>query len=477
MFKKLTMTLLSGMLLVSMVACDEGEEVQDTGEVIEYDIAVVGGGGAGLSAAVSAAEEGAEVVVVEKMPMLGGNTLRATGGLNAAETTFQDEEGIEDSVDVFYEDTMTGGGEENDPELVEVMTENSASIVEWLTELGADLSDVGSMGGASNARTHRPAGGEPVGPEVVTTLDAAAEEQGVDVLLETTVTEILTDDEGKASGLQVEDEEGAFEINAESVIVTTGGFGGNEDMITEYDAELEGYATTNHPGATGSGIEIAQEIGVDVVDMDMIQIHPTVVEEGGNMITEAVRGNGAILVNKDGERFVDELETRAVVSEAILNQEGESAFLFFDEKVRDSLGAIEGYVDQGLVTKGESIEELANELEIPAEELEETVEKYNSFVEEENDADFERENMAMNLDEASFYAIEITPATHHTMGGLNINTEAQVIGEDGEIIPGLYAAGECTGGIHGNNRLGGNALTDITVFGRIAGQNAASELE
>ncbi|OWZ84069.1 flavocytochrome c [Natranaerobius trueperi] len=481
MWKKLSYLALAGLMTFSFTACEPeqdqeepgGEETEQTDK--QYDIAVIGGGGAGLAAATSAAEEGADVVVVEKRPMLGGNTLWATGGLNAAETLYQEEEGTEDNVETFYEDTMEGGDHENISELVEILTEESADSVVWLEDYGADLSDVGTLGGHSNPRTHRPAGGEPVGPEVVNTLEYAAEKQGVDFLLNTKGVEILTE-EDDVSGVHVEEEEKAYDINSEKVIVATGGFGANEDMITEYAPELEGFATTNHQGATGTGIEIAQEVGADVIDMEMIQIHPTVEVESGRLITEAVRGNGAVLLNKAGDRFIDELDTREVVSEAILEQKGQSAFLFFDDSLRDSLGAIEDYVDQGMVTEGDNIEELAEKLDFPADSIEETVDTYNSYVDKGKDEDFGREDMNMTLEDDPYYAIEITPATHHTMGGLHIDTEARVLDEDGEPISGLFAAGECTGGIHGTNRLGGNALTDITVFGRIAGETAASEL-
>jgi len=435
------------------------------------DVVIVGAGGAGLAAAIEAHDQGAEVIVVEKMPMVGGNTLYATGGLNAAGTQPQAELGIEDSPEKHFEDTLAGGGGLNLEDLVSVMTEQAPEAVAWLTEdLGADLSDVGRLGGSSVNRTHRPTGGEPVGPHLIEVLRAAADERGIDIRVETEAVEIVGDPQG-VSGIVVENDDDRYTIEAKSVVVTTGGFGADEAMFAEYDQDLEGFGTTNAPGATGDGIIMVDDIGGELIHMDQIQTHPTVHPERNIMITEAVRGNGAILVNAEGERFVDEMDTRAVVSAAILEQTGGSAFLFFDDPVRQGLGAVENYIDQGLVKKADTVSGLAEELGADPSVLEETKQAYNAAVEAGEDEQFGRDDLPAMIDEGPYYAIEIGPAVHHTMGGVRINTYAEVQSEEGS-IPGLYAAGEVTGGIHGGNRLGGNALADVIVFGRIAGQQA-----
>lgn len=493
LMKKIALLLVFFMLMTAFVACngtddeevteeengtidtDNGEEEEAALEDRETDVVIIGAGGAGLAAALEAREAGHEVVIVEKMSFVGGNTLRATGGLNAAGTSPQEDLGIEDSWETHYEDTMTGGQEMNDPELVEILTRNAADAVEWLIDMGADLSDVGRLGGSSENRTHRPTGGAAVGPHLVDVLRTNAEDQGVEILTNTEAIEIL-EEAGSASGIVVQNGDDEYTISASAVVVATGGFGSNTTMLVDYDENLEGFGTTNHPGAQGDGITMAQSIGAALVDMEEIQTHPTVNPEEDYMITEAVRGNGAILVNLEGQRFVDELGTRDVVSEATLDQTEGYAYLVFDHDLRESLSAIEGYEERGLVTEGETLEELAEALEMDVEELENTVTNYNAFVEAGTDEDFGREDLEASIAQGPFYAIAVGPAVHHTMGGIQINERAQVLNEDGEVIEGLYAAGETVGGIHGANRLGGNALADLMVFGRLAGQSIGEDL-
>lgn len=474
--------LISTLVILSMlVGCSGGNDTISTEQTdntetpvqVDTDVVVIGSGGAGLSAAVEARNAGKDVVVLEKTNMVGGNTLRATGGLNAAETTVQSELGIEDDKETFFKDTMEGGYQKNNENLVKILVDRASDSVEWLIELDGDFKDIGRLGGATNSRAHRPTGGAPVGPEVITTLRTALEDTGTEVMTRTEVTKILFEDE-KVTGVLAKDEEGnEITINANSVVIATGGFGANPDMLVSYNSDLEGFGTTNHTGATGDGIKMALELGAGLVQIEEIQTHPTAVPSNGYMITEAVRGNGAILVNRDGNRFVDELQTRDVVSNAILEQDGQSAYLFFGQEITDSLSAIDGYINQGIVTEADTVEALAEDLNIPVENLVDTVEKYNDFVASEVDEDFNRKDMARSMETGKYYAIEVAPAVHHTMGGLSINENTEVLTEDGNVINGLFAAGEVVGGVHGENRLGGNALADIVVFGRIAGENAA----
>ena len=442
----------------------------------QADIVVIGAGGAGMAAAVQAHDNGVKkVVILEKMPMAGGNTVRATGGINAAETPQQAKLGIKDSIEQMYKDTMKGGHNLNNPELVKVLCQNSNDAVQWLIKLGGNFQDVGFLGGATNKRAHRPTGGAAVGPEVVKTLYNAVEARKIDLRTENQVVDLIVKN-GAVAGVKVKGEDGkTYEINAKAVVNAAGGFAGNNAMVSKIIPRLKGFATTNHPGATGDGLLLSEKVKAAFVDMDQIQTHPTVVETTGVMVTEAVRGNGAVLINKEGKRFFDELNTRDAVSAAILKQTTGHAYMFFDDDVRKSLKAIEGYIKMpGMVIQGKTLDEIAKNMGVPAANLKATMAQYAKDQAAGKDSCCGRTKMERPLNKAPYYAILITPAVHHTMGGVKINTKAEVIDVNGKVIPGYFAAGEVTGGVHGGNRLGGNAQADIIVFGRIAGNSATA---
>ena len=470
--KKIIALALSAVMMLSMFTACSSEPTVDTNSK-SADIVVIGAGGAGMSAAIQAVQNGAtNVVIVEKTGMAGGNTTRSTGGLNASETTFQDRDAIEDSNQLFIDDTMKGGKNINDPELVKYMAENSAEALYWVNDMGADLTVVGLFGGASVKRIHRPSDTSAVGPVLVKTLLSVVEKNNIPVLYNTKAEEIITDANGAVSGVKVTDAEGTYTINCKAVIIATGGFGANSEMVEKLNANLKGFGTTNVAAATGDGIAMGTAIGAATVDMEQIQTHPTVHPETQTMYTEAVRGNGAIIVNKEGARFTNEMGTRDVVSAAILEQTDGQAWLIFDEAVRKSLKAIEGYISAGIVFQSETIEGLAAEIGADPATLSATMAKFADDVKAGNPDEFGRAGLELPLTEANFYACMVAPAIHHTMGGLKINTAAEVLNEEGNAIAGLFAAGEVTGGVHGANRLGGNAVTDIVVFGKAAGTSA-----
>lgn len=500
----------------------EGEKEEDVTK--DVDVVVVGAGGAGMTAAIVAAKEGKTVTIVESQSAAGGNSVRATGGMNAAKTEYQDENefeesaGVEktlasaedykdnediqslvktvkkqwedyqknptgyfDSVELMELDTMIGGKGINNFDLVKTLAENSADSIEWLSSIGADLKNVGQFGGASVKRIHRPVNDEgqvvSVGSYVVPILEKEVENEGVEVLYNTTANKILMDD-GKAVGIVAEGKTGnTVTINAKAVILATGGFGANNDMVAEQNSALKGYITTNANGAQGQGITMAtaDDVNAATVDMDQIQLHPTVHVEGDNavLITEGLRGDGAILVNQSGERFTDEVGTRDVVSAAENEQEGGYAWLIIDQKMADASAVIQGYIDKGYAVSGETYEELAKAMETDESTFKTTMKTWNKCVENKKDEEFNRTTFADKLDTAPYYAIKVQPGVHHTMGGLVINTDTQVLDTDNNVIDGLFAAGEVTGGVHGANRLGGNAVADFVVFGRIAGTQAA----
>ena len=441
-------------------------------EDVTTDIAVIGAGGAGLSAAVEATNLGAKVIVVEKMAFPGGNTVRAAGGMNAAATALQQAKGTFDTPEIAFFDTMKGGHWKNNPDLVRTLVTKASSSVEWLLALGGDFRDVGLMAGASQPRTHRPTGGALVGPDVIRTLTTAAKARNIDIRTNTDALEILKDKSGRVTGIKVKSKkDGEYTIHATAVVDAAGGFGANNAMVSKYVPRLKGFSTTNHPGATGEGVVLAEKAGAALIDMAEIQTHPTVVPNVGEMITEAVRGNGAVLINKEGKRFFNELQTRDAVSAAILKQKDGVAYLFFDSDMQKSLKATNNYIKAPYALSGETLDEIAGKMGVDANTLKATMESYKKGKAAKKD-EFDRANMPRDLDKGPFYAILITPAVHHTMGGIKIDSLTQVYNTQGQVIPGFFAAGEVTGGVHGGNRLGGNAQADIVTFGRIAGQQS-----
>ena len=500
----------------------KADETKAEDSTVDADVVIVGAGGAGMTAAITAAAEGKSVVIVESQPMVGGNSVRATGGMNAGKTVYQDENefgesaGVEktlktaaekyadnetitalaktvseqwaeyqenptgyfDSVELMELDTMIGGKGINDPALVETLCSNSADAIDWLDEHGITLHSVSSFGGASVKRIHRPVDAEgktvSVGSYMIPLLEENCEKAGVQILLNTTANEILTDANGAAVGIKATGSTGeTVTVNAKAVVLTTGGFGANLDMVVEYKPELKGFMTTNAAGAQGQGIEMATAIGAGTVDMDQIQIHPTVEANTAALITEGLRGDGAVLINAEGKRFIDEVGTRDVVSAAEIAQTGSYSWLVVDQAMVDASSVIQGYIKKGYTVTGQTYEELAKAMGVDEATFAETMKTWNGYVAAKNDPDFGRTSFAKALDTAPYYAIKVTAGVHHTMGGLKINTNTEVLKADGSVIPGLFAAGEVTGGVHGANRLGGNAVADFTVFGRIAGQAAS----
>ena len=489
---------------------------------IEADIVIVGAGGAGMTAAITAADAGKNVLVLEREPAVGGNSVKSTGGMNAGKTVYQDQnefgesagvektlkaaegyadneaitalaakvreqwdayqaapEGYFDSTELFALDTLIGGKGLNDPELVNTLVNNSAAAIDYLATIGIDLNNVAAFGGASVKRIHRPVDENgktlSVGAYTIPLLEKACKErENLALMTETTVKKILTDENGVVIGVEAEGKNGGkVTVNAKATILASGGFGANLAMVEQYKPELKGFMTTNAAGIQGDGILMATEIGAATVDMEQIQIHPTVQADTAALITEGLRGDGAILVNANGERFIDEVGTRDVVSAAEIAQPGSFSWLVVDNRMVEASSVIQGYIKKGFMFQGDTYEALAAELGIPADAFKATMEKWNGYVANKEDPDFGRTSFANPLDTAPFYAVKVTAGIHHTMGGLKIDPETHVLNAEGQIIPGLFAAGEVTGGVHGGNRLGGNAVADFVVFGRIAGEQAA----
>lgn len=455
------------------------EDVTETHEVV-----VIGAGGAGLSAAIEAKAAGADVIVLEKMPLAGGNTLISGAEYAAPNNWLQKQEGIEDSTELFVQDMLKGGDYANEEALVRVVAENALEGAEWLRdEVGVTWEDeLMFFGGHSVKRSLIPLGAS--GKEIITKQVAKAESMDIPILYNTKATKLITDESGAVIGVEAESDEANYTFNAtKGVIIASGGFGSNLEMRMKYNPEIdENILSTNTVGSTGDGIIMAEDIGASLVGMEHIQTYPICDPLTGTLLyfDDARLYGHTVIVNKEGKRFVEELGRRDEMSMAIKAQTGHVCYELVDQNGYDlskleenHKSEIEYLYNNDLLVKADTLEEAAAFFEIDAEELKATVERYNSYVKEGKDPEFNKRSLPSTIEKAPFYILKAAPAVHHTMGGIRINTEAQVLDVDGNIIKGLYAAGEVTGGIHGTNRLGSDALADITVFGRIAGKNAA----
>lgn len=445
------------------------------------DILVVGSGAAGFVAAFTAQEAGVRnIVMVEKMAVPGGNSQLAAGGMNAAGTPYQAKKGIKDNVDLMFKDTMKGGKNASNPELVKILAERSAESVKWLADRGAVLSHVGLGGGAAAARMHGPDGGVFVGPYLSKFFRDHAKKTNLDLRLNSKLVRLYTDDKGNVTGALIRGKHsGLYRINAKAVVLATGGIGANAKLVQSLRPDISAdVKTSNQPGSQGDGMVLSQKIGAAVVDAKEIQLNPTLLVGSPVIISETVRGAGAVFVNREGKRFISELTTRDVTSAAVSKQTGGTAFEIFDDKVRQSVKQTGAAFELGLAKQGATLAELAKNAGIDPKNLETTIAQYNKYAEAGSDPDFKRPGLSAKLkvERAPFYAIEITPAIHYYMGGLKFNGKTQVINTAGKPIEGLYAAGEVTGGVHGKNRLGGNSISETITFGRLAGENAAAKV-
>lgn len=451
-----------------------------------YDVVVIGAGGAGYAAAIEAANQGYSVSIVEKLSVTGGNTLISGGEMNAPGNWVQDALGIEgDSPEVFYEDTMIGGDHLGNPEVVRIMADKALESAEWLRdEIEVEFIEdqLFQFGGHTYERALIPIGH--TGQELINKLDAEAEELGIDIYTDTPAVELITDDNNKVTGLIATNKNKEITFNAnEGVIISSGGFGANIEMRMDVNEEFDKrYGTTNSPGAQGDGITMAQKIGAAVDNMESIQTYPVSNPISGDISLLAdTRFDGAALINQEGSRFVEELERRDVISTAILEQTGSYTYQVWDQKLAEDTGTLKAHqgelnrlIDQELIYVADTLEKGAEYWGIPVEQFMETVDYINKAAELGEDPDYNHRSGLAPLKVAPFYFQKATPSVHHTMGGLVINKNTEVLDENGDPIENLYAAGEVTGVIQGANRLGGNAITDVITFGRIAGQRVGN---
>ena len=450
-----------------------------------YDVVVVGAGGAGFSAAIEAKNAGANVVLLEKMPAVGGNSLISGAEMNAAKNWVQPKLGInDDSPELHAEDTYKGGDMKGDMKVINVMTHNALDAALWCRDyLGVRFEDdnLFFFGGHSRKRALIPVGH--TGTEFITKFQAKADELGIPVITNMKMTDLILDKDGRVSGVKATMNGAEYTFNAKGgVVLATGGFGANKEMVKKYNPKIdERFMTTDAPGTTGEALYIAEKAGAELVNMGYIQTYPICDPISGviELIADS-RFDGAIMLNQEGKRFVEELDRRDVLSEAILKQTGGYCWVLWNDnigKISNTVGThtteYDAFTKQGIMATCDDLKCIADFTKIPFDQLKKTVDRVTSMAGKGNDKDFHHRGGLMDMSQGKYYVIKAVPSTHHTMGGIRINEKAQALTKEGKVIPGLWAAGEVTGVTHGTNRLGDNAYTDIIVFGRIAGKAAA----
>lgn len=450
-----------------------------------YDVVVIGAGGAGFSAAIEAKNAGANVVLLEKMPAVGGNSLISGAEMNAAKNWVQPKLGInDDSPELHAEDTYKGGDMKGDMNVIKVMTHNALDAAKWCRDyLGVRFEDdnLFFFGGHSRKRALIPVGH--TGTEFITKFQAKADELGIPVITNMKAEELIKDKSGRVVGVKATMNGASYTFNAKGgVVLATGGFGANPEMVKKYNPKIdERFKTTDAPGTTGEALYMAERAGAQLVNMGYIQTYPICDPISGviELIADA-RFDGAIMLNQEGKRFVEELQRRDVLSEAILKQTGGYCWVLWNDKIGSISNTVkehpteyEAFTKQGIMATCDDLKCVADFTKIPFDSLKGAVNRVSSMTGKGNDKDFNHRSGLVDMTQGKYYVIKAVPSVHHTMGGVRINEKAQALTAEGKAIPGLWAAGEVTGVTHGTNRLGGNAYTDIIVFGRIAGKAAA----
>ena len=450
-----------------------------------YDVVVIGAGGAGFSAAITARNAGANVVLLEKMPAVGGNSLISGAEMNAAKNWVQPKLGInDDSPELHAQDTFKGGDGKGDMKVINVMTHQALDAAKWCRDyLGVRFEDdnLFFFGGHSRKRALIPVGH--TGTEFIAKFQAKADELGIPVITNMKAEELIKNKDGRVVGVKATMDGSEYTFNAKGgVVLATGGFGANPEMVKKYNPKIdERFKTTDAPGTTGEALYMAERAGAELVNMGYIQTYPICDPLSGaiELIADA-RFDGAIMLNQEGKRFVEELQRRDVLSEAILNQTGRYCWVLWNDnigKISNTVKAhaneYEAFTKQGIMTTCDDLKCIADFTKILFDQLQKTVKRVSDMAGKGNDKDFNHRAGLMDMQQGKYYVIKAVPSTHHTMGGVRINEKAEALTAEGKVIPGLWAAGEVTGVTHGTNRLGGNAYTDIIVFGRIAGEAAA----
>lgn len=457
------------------------------------DLLIVGSGFAGYAAAIEAKQAGLQPIVIDMMPFTGGNSRITGGGMAVPGNPMQKAEGIEDSPELMLADMLKAGNHINFPELAKKVAYGALPAYQWLTDfVGVKFTRLIYHGGHS---VKRGCGAELLDAHVTNFLPALEKKAlalGVKVETRTKLIRIITNDNNEVIGAELrknfkfgKPESGDVEFvkTTKGIVLASGGFAANPAMRVLHDPRLDSsIETTNHVGATGEATAAAQMIGAGVTQMDWIQCLPmTSPDEHGFGVAvhfvEYTAGFGLCVDPATGKRFMNETANRKVRADSILRLKhpGLCIATLRNAKKHTPSPRLQAGLDNGSIKTYETIEDLCKAYNMPVKRFKETLDQWNSYVEKRQDPDFGAKIFADATPNVKgpFLVSRIWPRAHHTMGGLIINEKAQVLNAFGQVIPNLYAAGEATGGVHGEVRLGTVAIADCIVFGRIAGQEAS----
>jgi len=455
--------------------------VAGTPQAAAWDVVVIGGGLAGLTTALVVLDRGGSVVLLEKEAVLGGNSQWASSGINGVLT----DNVANDTVALYTKDCESGGK----APLIPVLTEHSGAAIEFLrTRGGVELNKVGQLGGHSAARTYRPTDGL-AGQELVFGVQRVVKKfpkDRVKILTRTRATSFLTEG-GRITGVKWKHTKDGSEgtLETANVVVATGGFASGGETMQKYRPDLVSFPTTNGLWATGEGHSMAEAVGATTVGMKDVQVHPTAFVDAKKpearkktLCAEILRGVGGLLLDRHGRRFANELGKRDYLTARMLHSEGiPGDNNTFTIVLNGKAAAVADkhvpfYSEKGLLRKFEALSDLAAYVGVGEDVLLKTFKEYNEVATSGEDEWGKKffHNTPYEKDSGPWFAGHVTPALHYTMGGIKVNEQGEVLRADGTVVTGLYAAGESVGGVHGENRLGGNALTECAVFGRLVGQ-------
>jgi flavocytochrome c len=469
----------------------------------EYDLVIIGGGLAGLTAAYESylkTNNTIKILLIEQLSSLGGNSKRATSGINFLETDPQKKSKIDDNYHLFFKDTLKSGKNLNNPQLLDTFSKGKKYLYDYYTNIfGLDIKLVGQLGGHSVARTHRPTDSKfVIGYYLISKISKKMlETSHIKIYYNSTVTKLLKNEtSNKIYGLKYKKDNTEYTLYCKAIILSSGGYGhdfGKHGLLNEYAPELMNFPSTNGDFSKGSGVKLGREIGADLVDMDKVQVHPTGFVDPKNryvkdkfLAPELLRGVGGILVNENGDRFCDELGTRDYVTRKIKENckkqdtdkiDQYECFLLMNEEMAVEFGNHFNYYKdfKGFILEHANFNEMSKNLSIDYKRIENTINMYNDAYDKKIVDKYNKTTFLHKFDlNKKIYSMVITPSVHYTMGGLKINNRSEVIDTNGKPINGLFGAGEVTGGVHGGNRLGGNSLAECGVFGRIAADSAVN---